>query len=999
MTTALVRQVIDALAEFSSASRLYELSIGDRRHQVQPGALLVEAFLASDGVQEVGYRDVIVLSTSAHLAPDALLGQPATFAISLADGTREHFSGEINEVAMLGSDGGLSRYRIRISPWLWRLEQVRNCRVWQDKGVIEIVDAVLSAYQPAARWRWSDDVGPFMADVPPRSYCCQYRESDRDFLCRMLAEEGLGWRVEQLEDGVGLVLFGDSSQLSAVPEDASSAALGGIRFHGARSVEESDSIQAMTAQRRLHASLTTVLSSDYKAKRVIGASSPSHFRTDKLPELESFDVPGQYAFSDWSQAQRYADLHMQGIEARGQLWQGRSTVRTMRAGTRMRIIGAPLQQLSESAPFTALKVLSVGVNNMPPLVQHALTELFGPIPELLEEAMPVSAFEGLTLAVEQARETGYANCFEALATHLIWRPQFDTSADGSQRKPVAFGAQSAIVVGAEGNDSPNGANEVYCDRLGRIRIRFHWQDSGGAICWVRVAQRSAGAEIGQQFLPRIGQEVLVQFLENDIDRPLLVGALYNGQGAGGVVRTPGGRRETENNAACFEAAQDHASSAQDNLSRGDSPVWHGASADQTGHRNPGAQWGIRSKEYGAYGYSQLLFDDRDRQSRVQLKSTYSGSELDLGHLVHAADNYLGSLRGIGAELRTDAYGATRAGAGLLVSSYQSRYAGEARESFSGNTTGVALIKQAVTIAEAFSSVAGTYQTVALAAHLGPTKANASKIDNTSAPLQAMSATLSRACNSTEPEAKAMATSRTDAMSGAEATSQQSHSLIAISAQGSFSANAGRSINLVNQETTVLVSNQNTQFFAGEQMRLQSRQAIGFLGVAANSGKSDVGLQLITSKDPINIQAQQDLLNLAAKTEIDIISANAKIDFAAAKTVTLVTAGGASIVINAGNISLNCPGKISIMAGKKSFSGQSKSEFGMPELPRGTMQFDEKFQLLDSAGEPIANMRFSIAKSDGGEIVGTTDQNGMLPLQQGFSSERLFITILGKVQNG
>jgi uncharacterized protein involved in type VI secretion and phage assembly len=88
----------------------------------------------------------------------------------------------------------------------------------------------------------------------------------------------------------------------------------------------------------------------------------------------------------------------------------------------------------------------------------------------------------------------------------------DGSAGCSNAVPTAHGSQSAIVVGPDGDVHPNGADEIYCDRLGRVRIRFHWQEDD-ASCWVRVAQRSAGGGMGSQFLPRIGQEVLVKFIE------------------------------------------------------------------------------------------------------------------------------------------------------------------------------------------------------------------------------------------------------------------------------------------------------------------------------------------------------------------------------------------------------------------------------------------------------------------------------------------------------
>lgn len=288
MTIMLTDQVITELAQFSSTTRLYELLIENAGADLGSGGLLVEAFIADDVLNDLGFRDLIVLSTSAHIELEQLLGQAATLHITQADGTRAAFSGEISEVAILGSDGGLARYRVRLSPWLWRLGQVRNSRVWQDKSVVEIVDSVLSAYLPRARWRWSEEVSAFVAGNLFRAYCCQYRESDLGFLRRILAEEGLNWRFEQTADGPAMALFADSSDEKAVPEDPVSEMNCGIRYHGARSVEHQDTVQALVAQRSLHASLTTVLSYDSQAKQIVAASSPT--RTRGLPELEAYDV-------------------------------------------------------------------------------------------------------------------------------------------------------------------------------------------------------------------------------------------------------------------------------------------------------------------------------------------------------------------------------------------------------------------------------------------------------------------------------------------------------------------------------------------------------------------------------------------------------------------------------------------------------------------------------------------------------------------------------------
>lgn len=913
MINALTEQLSAALAEFSGTTRLIELSIDGAAE-----ALLVEAFAADDAIDEVGVRDVIALSTSAHLDPASMLGRSASLEVSLADGSRTGFDGEISEAAMLGSDGGFARYRIRISTWLWRLGQGSNSRVWQDKSVIGIVDDVFEPWLPLAKWRWSDDTSPFIADAKPRSYCCQYRESDLDFVRRLLAEEGLSWRLDDTE----LVIFADSTQPCAVPEDPSSAQDGGIRFHGFSAVEASDTVQALESQRRLHASLVTVLSSDYKAGKSVTGSAPSLVRYGRsLPELEAYEVPGQYAYADRGQARRDADLRMQAREARGQLWRGRSTVRTLRAGARMTVTGAPRRELGNAAAFTVLRVWSVGVNNLPPPATQALEELFGPIPELLEELTGAQLSGGQALVVERALKSGYGNQFTAIPAEVPWCPGLLIDDDPVLRKPTAFGAQSAIVVGADGGDSPSGADELYCDRLGRVRIRFHWQESGrmsgNASCWVRVAQRSAGGGMGSQFLPRIGQEVLVQFIENDIDRPIVVGALYNGRGEGGIVPTPGGQATADNDTSCFAAAHDRRASGQGNLAGGHSPVWHGASADNGGHRNAGAQWGVRSKEFGGHGYNQLLFDDTDAQGRVQLRCTYAASELNLGHLIHAADNYRGSFRGLGAELRTDHYGALRAGGGLLVSSYGIGHAAAARDPAGENAAGAGLLQQAVSLAESFSTAASTHLTVGLAAHLGAAKANASALDDKAPPLKAMHASVS-----------AMA----ELAGSGEKLPHMADPIIAVSARDGFGANAGQSLQLANGETVTVMSGLDTQFVTGGQMRVHSGQAIGVLGGAVKAGEGGLGLQLLAAKEAIDIQAQGDGLRVQARDEVNVISANAHIDWAAAKRISLSTAGGANITIEGGNILVQCPGKIAVHAGKKSFTGPEQHSYALPLLP-------------------------------------------------------------------
>ena len=976
MRSELLDQAMAALAQFGSATRLYALNLEEAGPDLGSSGLLVEAFAARDLVDGVGARDVIALSTRADIDVKGLLGRAASLEISLADGTRASFAGEISEMAMLGSEGGFARYRLRISHWIWRLAHVRSSRVWQDRTVTDIVDDVFSVHSPVARWRWSEDASAFMAAALPRSYCCQYRESDLAFVQRLLAEEGLSWRFEQGEEGLEMVLFADSTSRSAIPDDPSGRGLG-VRFHGAHAREQSDTVQALSSMHRIGPSGTTVLSYDYKCRKAVASSVPSRLKASaKLPALESYDVPGQYHYADRRQAERYATIQMESREARTQLWRGRSTLRTLRAGTRLDITGAPLARLGESAAYTVLRVDSVGVNNLPSRAREALAELFGPIPELLEEALRDDALPDFQLAIAQAQRSGYANCFEALPHDVPWRPQLDGSDGRAHPRPTAMGAQSAIVVGPDGADTPSGADELYCDQLGRVRIRFHWQDSGDATCWVRVAQRLAGGGIGSQFLPRIGQEVIVQFIENDIDRPLIVGAVYNGQGEGGVAPTPGGAGGKEDDGGAFGAAHDHAVSSQGNLAGGNAPVWHGASSDSAGHRNASAQWGVRSKEFGGSGYNQLLFDDTDAQGRVQLRTTLAATELNLGHLVHGADNYRGSLRGLGAELRTDAYGALRANAGLLVSSYRISHGAGERKPAGDNAAGIALLKQAVKLGESFSDAAVKHETVGLAAHLGALKSGSSVLDPKAAPLQAMLTAVSGMVGTDSVDAARSDASKKDTAPGDGKLPHLTDPVIAISAKAGLGVTAAQAVQLSNGETVSLMSGQDTQFVTGGQLRVHSGQAIGMLAGAVKAGEGGIGLQLIAAKDAIDVQAQADVLKVQARDEVNVVSANAHVDWAAARSIVLSTADGANITIEGGNITVQCPGKIAVHAGKKSFAGPVRENFVPPHLPRAEPgKSDLEFRHFTDWGEALAGRPFKAYLSDGSVRKGLLDADG------------------------
>ena len=354
---------------------------------------------------------------------------------------------------------------------------------------------------------------------------------------------------------------------------------------------------------------------------------------------------------------------------------------------------------------------------------------------------------GTTIFAEMsalAQRTGYACAFRAAPRALPWRPVLgDGTGLRLRPRPTAPGPQTAIVVGPDGAVCPAGADELCTDALGRVRVRFHWQDlpdSGhdtevdtlGATardsCWLRVQQRLAGAGMGHQFIPRIGQEVLVGFLGNDIDRPLVIASLYNGQGEPGSVPTTGGAMsEVElGSASALAASTDHQPASQMNLigagPGGHSPAWHGAAPGAATEGNPGqanaaALSGIKSKEFGGSGHNQLVLDDTPQQLRARLHTTQAQTWLEMGHLLHQADNHRGSLRGQGLELRTDAWGGLRAARGVLLSTYGLRPAGDlapTAEPAGDNAAGIALARQMQQLTQAFHQAASNHQTVGLA---------------------------------------------------------------------------------------------------------------------------------------------------------------------------------------------------------------------------------------------------------------------------------------------
>jgi len=932
---------------FSAQSRLYRLD-----GEGAMSSLQVEGWVAREGLSELGEMRVVALADNAALDLNDMVSRPATLWTTRADGSETGRSGVVRAAEMLGGNAGMARYRVTLAPWLWLATQRRDNRIYENQPVLEIVRHVLDGYE-GYTYKVSAEVEHHLADLPARSYTTQYRETDYAFLSRLLAESGLGWTTVEDEAEPArhaVLIFADSRSLA---EDAESAGAG-VRFQRAHATESRDGVQALARRRRRGVERVTVLAWHESGKHAVtgqALAGPANASGDDGAGLEWFEPLGHGSLLNQAHAQFQATLLMEAVQASAETFLGRGNVRTFRSGTRFTLQDmSPLGPAGESGfePVFALDRLEhAGVNNLPGQADASMAAKLGALDDFLyfedDEAceatddnvrdhddalIGVGRPEAAVLA--RAHEVGYANRFRAVRCDRPWRA-LPAGARGARLvgAPSAVGVHTAIVTNAEGATEASGEDEIYRNARGDVRVRFHWQADGDGLAksrWARVAQRQAGAGMGMSFVPRIGQEVLVRFLDEDIDQPLVVGALYNGRGEGGIPSTPGGKSGEAMNTEVFAAATDGKPSAQANLASGNAPAWHGAAGGDEQHRNAAALSGFKSKEFGGDGYNQIVFDDSDGQLRMQIKSTQSASELNLGHLIHQSGNYRGNVRGVGAELRTDAFGALRGGGGVLLTTYTAG----ASEPAGDAAAPLALAGQADLMAQSFDGVVGAHQGVRLAAARGTTAAGASRLDGERAPLAAMTHAVS-------------GTVAGDAVGGAAGDASAKHTevvdgkvphltdpLVLMAGRAGLTQAAGRNVQVTAGELVHWSSGQDHNLAVIGSLRVHTGQALGIVA-GVQKGGAESGLDLIAGTGEVDVISQHDVLTMQAQQDLRMVSANAGIEYASPKRIRIANAAGASIVIEGGNITVTAPGRIDVKTGNKQFAGPTQMPYPFPQF--------------------------------------------------------------------
>ncbi|SPS00192.1 type VI secretion system Vgr family protein [Cupriavidus taiwanensis] len=959
---------------FASHHRLYALDGGSPLQE-----LAVEAWIGREGVSRLSESRIIALSANAGIPLESLLGQRVTLLTTLADGGQARRTGLIRQAEKLRADGSLARYRLTVVPWLWLTTQQRNSQVFQNRRLDSIIEAILQPYAPYAQWRYAAGAEARIAAIGARTHVAQFRETDYQFLSRLLAEAGLGYTVVEDDEAAGghaVVIFADSAQL---PENAESAAAGGIRFHRAHSQEASDAIQQLACETSVGVGGVAMSAWNPEAKRALRAHAPARFaaHVNRTTGPDPYLSVSLSLAPDAASAQRVAEQVMEAIEVRSLRFTGRSSVRSLRSGTRLTVNGCPhlppLEDASAGYPLLVDTVEHCGINNLAADTRAALADRLGPLDEALCFDKPPAAPEiaeptvGLPNFVSfgtverrgpdsamraTAQMQGYACLFRAYDARRPWRAAaLEGDCPRLYSRATPLGVHSAIVVGPDGQTQADGSAEHHASPRGEIRVRFPWQrgerPDDRSSRWVRVAQRQAGPGMGWQWLPRIGQEVLVKFADDDIDQPFVIGALYNGQGEAGIAPTPGGKSmsgttfsQPYDASGIYAMGSDSQPSAQGNLAGGNSPAWHGMGADPAGHRNAAALTGFKSQEHGGAGYNHLVFDDTDAQLRTQLATTEQATQLNLGHVIHQQDNRRGSFRGQGFELRTDGHAAVRGRAGLLLTTYRDALTSHALPT-GDNAAGIALLRQAGDLVRTLSEGAATHQSQGL---------STGKDDEAPLARQARAA-------AGMVDRQSLEAARGDAASGNTGTSgkvpHQAEPMVHLNGRAGLAVVAGQDLQVANGESVVLASGQDSSIAVAGQARLQAGHAIGIAAGLSAAGEGNVGLQMTAGQNDIDLQAQHDLLKLAAREDLTIVSANMNVDFAAAKRIRIATAGGAAIIMEGGNITVECPGPITYKAATRKFEGAQSTPYSLPQFPR-TVCLDCLLKAA-AAGMPLATV--------------------------------------------
>ena len=437
-----------------------------------PDALLLTALSGTEGVSTLFHFAAELLGRDERVDFDAIVGKSVTIAIAAADGTR-YLNGIVSRFAQSGTVGRHASYSADIVAWPWFLTRTTDCRIFQRKSVPDIVKQLFGEYGlPDYRFQLA-------GSYEPREYCVQYRETDYDFIARLLEEEGIFYFFAH-EDGKHTLVLADSPRAHEP-----CPVLARVRYvHEQESLCDEDVVTSFSKEQEVRAGKITHTDYCFETPTIDLLASA----TGADPRgLELYDYPACASKRDRSEA--LARIRQQEVDAARVVFRGASYVRSLTTGCKFSLQAAGE---SVSTTFDGTYVLTT--------VRHRATESYA--------------------SGEDAPEPTYQNDFSCIDASVPFRPARATP------RPVVHGVQTAVVVGPAGE-------EIFVDEYGRVKVQFHWDREGkwdeNSSCWIRISQDWAGKNWGIVSIPRIGQEVIVSFLEGDPDQPVITGRVYNAE--------------------------------------------------------------------------------------------------------------------------------------------------------------------------------------------------------------------------------------------------------------------------------------------------------------------------------------------------------------------------------------------------------------------------------------------------------------------------------------
>ena len=784
-------------------------------------------------------------------------------------------------------------------------------------------------------------LGDLTHTLPARSLWVQYNETDLSFIQRLLAEQGLSWRFEHDQTNPDdspetspdqptharhcLVIFDAGSALPNNPQST-------IRYHRSAATESSDSMTAWARRSEIYPAQVSLASWDYKTLRSpVGQAQASQLTPvlgTGVPMLEDALLTGAYHYADSAQAQHAAQqvLHAHALTA-GQ-YRGSGSVRSLNEGS--------LFYLTQHEAYPE------GQNRFAVLcVEHEASNNLGAQAAVLlaNTALEAGTYRNTCLAVPSP-DSPYATplVVSPLSPGLFHANPLRVSDETPRVGPAARARharlQSALVVGI--------SNEtVSTERDCRIKVQFHWQrgqrpNAGGlghdersakpegnapgneaSGTWVRVAQTLAGPNWGTVFVPRLGTEVLVDFIDGDPSRPLVIGQAYNGL---------------------------------------DLPPWSAGQDSSANH--PGVLKGWHTHSLDATERQQYLSDATPGQLRTQLATSVAASQLNLGHLVHngLGQATRGAYRGSGAELRTDAWAVLRAGEGLLLSS-------TARVPLGSGIAGSQLDTQ-----EAEGQLAAALET-ARRLHEGASQASALGLAANSEPEQ-VHQDLTRTSTATTPAgALPLAQPHLVLDSPQDIVHTTPASVLSFSrasthrtVQGSAYDTAGATASQVSGGATSVVA------LSGG---IDLVAAQGAISVQAHTDQLEW-----LAKDQFSVTSVNGVIEITAPNQITLLAGDSGIEMNGAN-VALKTPGTVSWKAASKNAGGALSGGTSLPALPVGGVGLAEITNSLDEnKPILGKLYDEQFHLVDEHGSVKANVGYRIKASNGQVWEGIADADGL-----------------------